>query len=291
MKSVDLCEPCLLCKCEDTRVHYRLSAHSIAVCTRCGFEYYPGFPGGGGDQETFSEEYYRKRHKDAFRAQFRDYMQDPSAPAYQRWLGRIEARIPKGRILDIGSALGTFLKIAEGRGWTPQGVEISRFASEFARRERGLGVFHGDLADFRSPDASFDAITFWDSIEHVMTPHENLETAARMLRGGGLMLLTTDNFDCLIADAARAAYRLSFGALRYPMDKVFIDRNRSYFTEATFRSLLKACGLKVVVFEKMEYPLGKIAVGPAERMILKGFYAAAHVLHREAQITVLAEKP
>jgi SAM-dependent methyltransferase len=217
-------------------------------------------------------------------------MQDPSAPVYQHWLGRIEDRIPKGRILDVGSALGTFLKIAEGRGWTPQGVEISRFASEFARRERVLSVFNGDLADFHSPDAFFDAITFWDSIEHVMTPRENLEAAVRMLRRGGLMLLTTDNFDCLIADTARLAYRMSFGALRYAMDKIFIDRNRSYFTEATFRSLLKECGLNVVVFEKMEYPLDKIPVGPAERMILKGFYVAARLVHREAQITVLAEK-
>ena len=262
----------------------------IARCERCGFEFYPDFPGGGHDEETFSEEYYTQRHGNAFRAQFGDFMRDPSAPVYQRWLGRMEARSPKGRILDVGSALGTFLKIAEGRGWSPQGVEISRFASEFARRERGLTVFNGDLADFVAPEGSFDAITFWDSIEHVMTPRPNLETATRLLRRGGLMFLTTDNFDCLVADVARIAYHASFGSLRYPMDKVFIDRNRSYFTEATFRSLLATCGLKVVEFEKMEYPLQKVAVGPAERMILRGFYAAAHLLHREAQISVLAEK-
>jgi hypothetical protein len=104
------------------------------------------------------------------------------------------------------------------------------------------------------------------------------------------MFLTTDNFDCLVADIARLAYQLSFGQIRYPMDKVFIDRNRSYFTEATFRSLLASCGLKVVAVEKMEYPLQKVAVGPAERMILRGFYAAAQLMHREAQISVLAER-
>ena len=286
-----MCEPCLLCKCTDTHKSYQLSAHAIAVCERCGFEYHPGFRGGGGDQETFSEEYYKEQHKNAFQAQFGDYMRDPSAPVYQHWLGRIEERIPKGRMLDVGSALGTFLKISEGRGWTPEGVEVSRFASEFARRERRLNVFHGDLGDFGAAEESFDAITFWDSIEHVMSPRENLETAARMLRGGGLMLLTTDNFDCLVADTARVAYRLSFGGFRYAMDKVFIDRNRSYFTEATLRSLLVTCGLRVVVFEKMEYPLNKVAVGPVERTLLRGFYAAAQLLHREAQITVLAEKP
>jgi 2-polyprenyl-3-methyl-5-hydroxy-6-metoxy-1,4-benzoquinol methylase len=281
-------EPCLLCKSVDTQIRYRLSSHVIARCGRCGFEYLPDFAGGGHDDETFSEEYYTKRHSNAFQAQFGEYLRDPSAPVYQRWLQKMEERISPGRILDVGSALGTFLKIAEGRGWKPQGVEISRFAAEFARRERGLEIFNGDLADFRAPEGSFDAITFWDSIEHVMTPRENLETAVRLLRCGGLMFLTTDNFDCLVADTARWAYHLSGGALRYPMDKVFIDRNRSYFTEASFRSLLATCGLDLVELEKMEYPLQKVAVGAVERMILRGFYAAAQVLHREAQISVLA---
>jgi hypothetical protein len=57
------------------------------------------------------------------------------------------------------------------------------------------------------------------------------------------MFLTTDNFDCLVASCPHR-YHASFGSLRYPMDQVFIDRNRSYFTEAPFRSLLATCGLK-----------------------------------------------
>jgi 2-polyprenyl-3-methyl-5-hydroxy-6-metoxy-1,4-benzoquinol methylase len=238
----------------------------------------------------FSEEYYQVRHREAFKTQFEDYERDPSAPVYRHWLERMEAIVAKGRILDVGSALGTFLKIAESRGWIPQGVEISRFAAEFSRRERGLAVFNGDLEEFPADDESFDVITFWDSIEHVTHPRENLMTAARLVRRGGLILLTTDNFDCLIGDIARLAYRGSMGRMRYAMERIFIAPNRSYFTEATLRTLLDACGLRVIVFEKMEYPLDKIRTNFAERLILKGFYGAAHLLNREAQVTVLAQK-
>jgi 2-polyprenyl-3-methyl-5-hydroxy-6-metoxy-1,4-benzoquinol methylase len=238
----------------------------------------------------FSEDYYQVRHREAFKTQFDNYEQDPSAPVYRHWLERIEAIVPKGRILDVGSALGTFLKIAESRGWTPQGVEISRFAAEFSRRERGLSVFNGDLEEFPADDESFDVITFWDSIEHVTHPRENLMTAARLVRRGGIILLTTDNFDCLIGDIARIAYRSTMGKVRYAMERIFIAPNRSYFTEPTLRALLDACGLRVVVFEKMEYPLDKIRTNFAERLILKGFYGAAHVMNREAQVTVLAQK-
>lgn len=283
-------EPCPLCKSKDVRPEYELTGYRIAICTRCGFEYHDGFKGGGGDDGMFSEDYYKVRQSDAFKVQYDDYTRDPSAEVYRRWLERLEGMIPAGRILDVGSALGTFLKIAESRGWKPQGVEISRFAAEFARRERGLEIFNGDLEAFPAEDASFDVVTFWDSIEHVTHPLENLRTASRLVRRGGRILLTTDNFDCLVGDVARFAYRASFGRSRYALERVFIPPNRSFFTEATLRALLEQCGLGVVVFERMEYPLAKIRTNWAEYGILKGFYWAANVLHRQAQVTVVAEK-
>jgi 2-polyprenyl-3-methyl-5-hydroxy-6-metoxy-1,4-benzoquinol methylase len=283
-------EPCPVCKSVDTHVEYELTGYRIAACAQCGLEYHDGFRGGGDTDEMFSADYYRVRHQKAFEVQFDDYESDPSAAVYKHWAERIEQRIPAGRILDIGSALGTFLKIVESRGWKPQGVEISRFAAEFARDKRGLSVFNGDLEKFPSADEAFEVVTFWDSIEHVTQPLENLRTAARLVRRGGLILLTTDNFDCLVADVARLAYRASLGTVRYPVQRVFIAPNRSYFTETTLRALLAACGLRVVIFEKMEYPIDKIRTNIAERLILKGFYGAAHLFHREAQVTVLAEK-
>lgn len=287
-------EPCPVCLSTNTHVEYRLSGYQIAICQVCRFEYHDGFVGGGGDDEVFSEAYYRERHREAFEAQFADYNRDPSAPAFSRWLGQIEKAIPKGRILDVGSALGTFLKISEARGWKPQGVEISRFAAQFAREKRGLAVFNGDLEQFvgagDAAPGSFDAVTFWDSIEHVTHPRQNLSSAVRLLRRSGLMVLTTDNFDCLVADVARLTYRLSLGHVRYAMERVFISPNRSFFTETTLRSLLDSCGLRIVELEKMEYPLDKITTNRAEWLILKGFYGAAHLLNRQAQVTILAEK-
>jgi SAM-dependent methyltransferase len=283
-------EPCPICKSPNTRSKYTLTGYTIAICGECSFEFNDGFKGGGGDDGMFSQEYYEGRQADAFKAQYGDYTRDPSAPVYQRWLGELEKVSPPGRILDVGSALGTFLKIAESWGWKPHGVEISRFAAEFARRERGLEVFNGDLEAFGGADGSFDVVTFWDSIEHVTHPFENLCTASRLVRKNGYILLTSDNFDCLVADCARISYRASFGAVRYGMERVFIPANRSYFTEATLRDLLRRCRLDVVVFEKMEYPLAKIRTNWIEYLILKGFYAAASLLHREAQVTVIAQK-
>jgi 2-polyprenyl-3-methyl-5-hydroxy-6-metoxy-1,4-benzoquinol methylase len=257
----------------------------------CRLEYHDHFRGGGDTDEMFSEDYYRNVQHEAFSRQFSEYAQDASARVYEHWLSEIGKCVTPGRILDVGSALGTFLKLAEARGWTAQGVEISRFAARFARESHQLTVFNGDLEDFQSPDEAFDAITFWDSLEHVTHPRENLTKATRLLRKGGVVLLTTDNFDCLIADIARLVYHLSGARIRYPMERVFIPHNRCYFTESTLLDLVNASGLRVTVLRKMEYPLEKIRTNAAERLILMGLYATAAILKRQAQVTILAEKP
>ena len=279
-----------MCQSSDASANYCLTDYKIALCGGCGFEYQPNFAGGGESGEMFSERYFCVQHREAFVHQCQDYALDPSAKIYNRWLERLEATVSPGAILDVGCAFGTFLAIARERGWTARGVEISQFAAQFAREHRDLTVFNGDLQAFEGADESFDVLTFWDSIEHVADPGENLRRACRLLRRGGLMLLTTDNFDCLIAELARLAYRVSLGAIRYPMQRVFIDRNRSYFTESSLRAAIDSLGLNVIEFEKMDYPLDKIQTTRLERLGLRTMYKVGELTHRQSQVTVVAQK-
>ena len=283
-------QSCPLCRASNPRVAFRLPGYQIAACPECDFLFNGDFSGGGDEGELFSEDYYQVAHGAAFKPQLEDYAKDPSAAVFDRWLEKIEQRISPGRLLDVGCALGTFLKIAQKRGWECHGVEISQYAAEHARRTHGLDVFNGDLENFDGTNGSFDVITFWDSVEHVRYPLENLQTANRLLCSGGLALFTTDNFDCLIADLARRIYQITCGRVSYPMRRVFIDRNFAFFTEATFRSLVDRIGWHIIEFEKMEYPLDKIETNWAERSILKSFYRVAALTGRQAQFTVLAEK-
>ena len=94
-----------------------------------------------------------------------------------------------------------------------------------------------------------------------------------------------------MADAARLTYRATLGQSTYAMERVFIAPNRTFFSEATLRATIAAAGLHVVILEKMEYPLDKIRTNWAERLILKSFYGVGALLHRQAQVTVVARKP
>ena len=104
-----------------------------------------------------------------------------------------------GRLLDVGCATGVFLEGMRQRGWTVAGVELNAEAARYARERSGLEVFVGELEEAGYPDASFDVVTLWDVLEHVRDPRETLEEIARILRAGGLLVLSLPNPDCLEA--------------------------------------------------------------------------------------------
>lgn len=282
---------CPLCKSADLRTRYQLRGYAVAQCRGCGFQFNANFIGGGTESETFSEDYYRQQQQAAFARQFEDFRHDASTPVYLKRLEFIERHVRPGRLLDVGCGLGVFLRLANERGWQTQGVELSQFAARYAQETHELDVHNGMLAGLDAPDGSFDVVTFWDSIEHVAQPREDFDRAVRLVRPGGLLLITTDNFACLVADVAAALYRLSLGRYTYPLERVYIDRNLAFFTDDSFRKLLATADIRPLLWEKMEYPLDKIKTNLGERLILHGFYAAAALLGRQAQITVIGQKP
>lgn len=116
-------------------------------------------------------------------------------------LDRIEEKIPKGDLLDVGCNVGTFLEVARRRGWRVRGIDANQEACQSCR-VRGLdvtcGLFDKDLV--RSyPEKSFDLISMNDSIEHFLNPTEALALAARLLRDRGWIAVTTPNIASILA--------------------------------------------------------------------------------------------
>jgi SAM-dependent methyltransferase len=105
---------------------------------------------------------------------------------------RVLEGVPAGRrLVDVGCAHGFLLVAARERGWTGCGVDISREAVRYAREKLGLDVRHGDLAHAGFPEAAFDAVAMVGTIEHMPDPLTVLRSAARLLKPGGHVLITT----------------------------------------------------------------------------------------------------
>ncbi len=101
-----------------------------------------------------------------------------------------------GRLLDVGCATGMFLAEMRGfPGWEVAGVEPSESAADFARRNYGIAVHHGDLASACFPDSQFDVVTLWDVFEHLYDPLAMLVEIRRILAPDGVLILRTPSLD------------------------------------------------------------------------------------------------
>ncbi len=68
-----------------------------------------------------------------------------------------------GKILDIGSQKGEFLKHMQEEGWDVYGAEISSYACEYARNKLNLkNIYEGDILELDLPERFFDVFTFYD---------------------------------------------------------------------------------------------------------------------------------
>jgi 2-polyprenyl-3-methyl-5-hydroxy-6-metoxy-1,4-benzoquinol methylase len=104
-------------------------------------------------------------------------------------LGRRTAQV---KLLDVGCSSGAFLLAARESGFEAEGVEISPEAAE-AARNAGFRVHTGLLEDARYPEASFDAVTLIELVEHLREPRALLAECRRILRPGGVLMATTPN--------------------------------------------------------------------------------------------------
>ena len=100
-----------------------------------------------------------------------------------------------GRLLDMGCGLGFFLKAMEPySNWETYGSEISPAAVRYARETLGLtNVVCGRLEDSDLPQNSFDLITIWDVLEHLLRPDPLLRHCHALLKEGGTFFIRTPN--------------------------------------------------------------------------------------------------
>src|SRR4051812_26735529 len=83
-------------------------------------------------------------------------------------LARELRRLPvPGRALDIGAAGGGNTAVFQRYGWAVTAVDYSETAVAIAR-QRNLDAVHADARDLPFPAGSFDLVTAFDVLEHIV---------------------------------------------------------------------------------------------------------------------------
>jgi SAM-dependent methyltransferase len=156
---------------------------------------------------------------------------------------------PLDALLDVGCGIGNFVHYAAKRGLQAQGVDVSPRAVD-AARERGLQVHATDDLQARVPDSSVDALTMWDVVEHLLSPHDVLAEVVPKVRPGGALLFETPDGAFPVRTLLLALNRWSRGRvdLTGPM---YYWEHKIYFTEQGLRELLGRVGVDVVSVQRL----------------------------------------
>ena len=131
---------------------------------------------------------------------FRNYagLHDARIRMFGRHLDLIAKGGGAGRLLDVGCANGDFLVEARHRGWDVLGVDPSAARTEVIAA--GVPLVGTTVRDAAVAERSLDVITFWDVLEHVSDPVEDLRSAKRLLKVGGLVVATVPDAGNVVAN-------------------------------------------------------------------------------------------
>ena len=105
-----------------------------------------------------------------------------------------------GKLLDVGCSSGVFLYYAKKRGFETYGVELNELTAHIAIAN-GLNIKIGTLKSAQYADNCFDVIFLGDIIEHVPSPQELISECKRILKQGGVLIISTPNLDSFWARA------------------------------------------------------------------------------------------
>jgi 2-polyprenyl-3-methyl-5-hydroxy-6-metoxy-1,4-benzoquinol methylase len=151
---------------------------------------------------------------------------------------------PEGsRLLDIGSNMGFYLRIAKQMGFNAEGVEPSPSLATLAEKQWNIKIHNGFLEDVNLPEKHYDVISLIDVFEHVTNPSELLISAGKILKDDGIIVIKVPNGD----------YNLSKQKLAKLMGKSGMDiwdcrEHVAHYTYATFRKMAEKSGFKIKKF-------------------------------------------
>lgn len=180
-------------------------------------------------------------------------------------------------LLEIGCGAGNLLLQATVKGSYPVALDLSMQALLFVRSRleefcagpdapRGYACIQSIGERLPFPDASVDCILLSEVIEHLPDPQISIREAARVLRIGGRLLVTTPNYRSFWPVMEWAVDRMNMAP------KMAGEQHISRFYPAALRRLLVDCGLGLEYFGTIYNVspfISLLSPGRAEKQLLR----------------------
>jgi len=184
---------CNLCGGNNFEPFIKRKEAPLSKCQNCGLIFVNPQPSEKDLNKIYQKEYFKGNKQQKKSISYGDYLNQKSAHIkyFNQKIAQIKKIKKKGKILDIGCALGFFLEVAKKAGYKVCGTDISKFAVDYVKKNLKLDVRSGQLEKLKLKSNSFDIVTLFSMFEHIKDPKKLLEETRRILKPKGILLLTT----------------------------------------------------------------------------------------------------
>lgn len=187
---------------ENGKFALRIGDHEIAECSECAHRYLDAQLSSDHTDRHYVDEYF-----DGGGAGYTDYLaQESLVTSYgRRYANIVKRHVERGKLLDVGSAAGFFMKGFQECGWEVTGIEPNQSMAAEAMTRFGFKTINAAIEEY-DVSSTFDLVTFVQVIAHFRDLPRALEKSAKALRPGGFLLVETWNFKSLPAEIFGSAW-------------------------------------------------------------------------------------
>lgn len=201
---------CPLCgeKPEFSRIIFVKEGFHYRKCNRCDLFYVSPIL----KEEVLTELYKKSDYaKSWMNILLNPVEQKFNQPKFELGIREIEDTLGRrGKLLEVGCAVGQFLNIARGAGWDVVGLELNKEECEYCRR-MDFEIVDKPLTDELFQPETFDAVAMWEVLEHVTHPREIVRSIYKVLKPGGVFLTVVPSVDALAARILQEKCNSFFG--------------------------------------------------------------------------------
>ena len=147
----------------------------------------------------------------------------------------------KYKLMDIGCSYGFFLKMfKKEKNFSLLGVELNKMSAEEAQKQ-GLNICIIPFEELTDTE-KYDYITFFELIEHTLSPVEVMKKINSLLEPGGYAIFSTPDIGSVF-----------FKILGKKWSSIHPAVHNYYFDESTVKMLVKTSGFEIVSIQKSNF--------------------------------------
>lgn len=169
---------------------------------------------------------------------------------YRQELAELKKFARGRKLLDVGCAMGWFIKEAKEARFEAEGLELQADLARVARDENPKSkIMVGDIESLSNINR-YDVVTLWSVIEHFGDAQMVIQKIHGILNEKGILAIRTPNSRGLAENISIFLYKVSWGKIRIPIEAVlqlnFASKHWWLFNPENLSMILKNNGYRIV---------------------------------------------